>query len=111
MNWLFCRFAGDRSHHLINLFTRPLATILGANDQTMGMAIKYLRLMSIDAPVTMANYISVNFIRNDNHPGLTMRAALIESFVVIIFDWFFILACIFRLKGPPWQQSFRQQPV
>lgn len=96
---IFAVLLGTAVIILINLFTRPLATILGANDQTMGMAIKYLRLMSIDAPVTMANYITVNFVRNDNHPGLTMRAALIESFVVIIFDWFFIFGLHLQIEG------------
>lgn len=84
---------------LINLFTRPLATLLGANSQTMDMAIKYLRLMSLDAPLSMANYVTVNFVRNDNHPSLTMKAALIESLVVIIFDWFFIFGLHLAIEG------------
>ncbi|WP_306794841.1 MATE family efflux transporter, partial [Agathobacter rectalis] len=43
---IFAVLLGTAVIILINLFTRPLATMLGANDQTMGMAIKYLRLMS-----------------------------------------------------------------
>ena len=61
----------------INIFIHPLLAILGADSQTIPMAIPYVRIMAIAAPFTICNYISINFIRNDGNPTLTDRKSVV----------------------------------
>ena len=39
----------------------------------------------------MANYIAINFIRNDGNPTLALKATLTETLSVILIDWFLSL--------------------
>ena len=54
---------------LINLFATPLLHLLGANAATLPMGLTYVRIISLAAPFYMANYIVVNFVRNDGNPN------------------------------------------
>lgn len=47
----------------------------------------------------MCSYISVNFVRNDNNPTLTMKATLTETLSVIIIDWLLIFGCGLKIEG------------
>lgn len=78
---------------LLNIFATPVVNFLGANDQTRQLAVIYLRICAWSGPLTMCNYISINFIRNDGNPTLTMKATLTETASVILIDWFFIFGC------------------
>ena len=84
---------------LINVFATPVVNFLGANDQTRRMAIIYLRICAWSGPLYMCNYISINFIRNDGNPTLTMKATLTETLSVIVIDWFFIFGCGLKMEG------------
>ena len=84
---------------LLTIFTRPVVDFLGADAQTLQMAITYLRIAAWSGPLYMCSYISVNFIRNDNNPTLTMKATLTETLAVILIDWFFIFGCGLKIEG------------
>lgn len=84
---------------LLTIFTRPVVDFLGADAQTRQMAITYLRIAAWSGPLYMCSYISVNFIRNDNNPTLTMKATLTETLAVILIDWFFIFGCGLKIEG------------
>ena len=84
---------------LLNVFATPVGNFLGANDQTRRMAIIYLRICAWSGPLYMCNYISINFIRNDGNPTLTMKATLTETLSVIVIDWFFIFGCGLKMEG------------
>lgn len=84
---------------LLNVFATPVVNFLGANDQTRRIAIIYLRICAWSGPLYMCNYISINFIRNDGNPTLTMKATLTETLSVIVIDWFFIFGCGLKMEG------------
>ncbi|MGM9892298.1 MATE family efflux transporter [Limosilactobacillus sp.] len=84
---------------LLTVFARPVVDFLGADDQTRQMAMTYLRIAAWSGPLYMCSYISVNFIRNDNNPTLTMKATLTETLAVILIDWFFIFGCGLKIEG------------
>lgn len=84
---------------LLNVFATPVVNFLGANDQTRRMAIIYLRICAWSGPLYMCNYISINSIRNDGNPTLTMKATLTETLSVIVIDWFFIFGCGLKMEG------------
>lgn len=84
---------------LLNVFATPVVNFLGANDQTRRMAIIYLRICAWSGPLYMCNYISINFIRNDGNPTLTMKATLTETLSVIVIDWFLIFGCGLKMEG------------
>lgn len=84
---------------LLNVFATPVVNFLGADDQTRQMAIIYLRICAWSGPLYMCNYITINFVRNDGNPTLTMRATLTETLSVILIDWFFIFGCGLKMEG------------
>ncbi|MEE6698648.1 MATE family efflux transporter [Limosilactobacillus fermentum] len=84
---------------LINLFATPLLHLLGANAATLPMGLTYVRIISLAAPFYMANYIVVNFVRNDGNPNLTMIATLTETTGVILVDWLFIFGLGLHMEG------------
>lgn len=84
---------------LLNIFATPVVNFLGADNATRQMAITYLRIVSWSGPLYMVNYISINFVRNDGNPTLTMKATLTETLSVILIDWFFIFGMGLKLEG------------
>lgn len=84
---------------LLTIFAHPVVDFLGADEQTRAMSITYLRIIAWSGPLYMCSYISVNFVRNDNNPTLTMKATLTETLSVIIIDWLLIFGCGLKIEG------------
>ncbi|MHC3376372.1 MATE family efflux transporter [Ligilactobacillus equi] len=84
---------------LCNLFPQPILKVMGATAQTMDMAVIYLRIVSLGAPLFMLNYLTINFIRNDGNPQLTMIATLSESVFVVLVDWILIFGLGLKMEG------------
>lgn len=84
---------------LIDIFSVGIVDFLGANSATRKLAITYVRIVAWCGPFVMCNYISINFIRNDGNPTLTMLATVIETTSVIIIDWFFIFGLGLKMEG------------
>ncbi|MFT9269310.1 MAG: MATE family efflux transporter [Liquorilactobacillus nagelii] len=89
-----------------NLATRPLLMLLGANQQTIGLASSYLKIVSLGACLFIANYITVNFVRNDGNPHLTMLATLAETSTVIGLDYLFVFVFNWGMNGAAWATLF-----
>lgn len=92
---IFCFGLGSLLALLLNLFPQQVLTLLGADSQTMEIALGYFRIISLGAPFFMINYVCVNFIRNDGNPQLTMIATLTATLVVVFLDW--LLIFVFQL--------------
>lgn len=84
---------------LIDLFATNIVDFLGANAQTRELAKTYVQIIAWSGPVVMCNLISLNFIRNDGNPTLTMLATVIETTSVIIIDWIFIFGFGLKMEG------------
>lgn len=84
---------------LIDIFSVRIVDFLGANNATRELAITYVRIIAWCGPFVMCNYISLNFIRNDGNPTLTMLATIIETTAVIVIDWFFIFILNLKMAG------------
>ena len=84
---------------LIWLFLDPLLHLLGADSQTLGLGRTYVGIMAFSAPLYMCNYITINFVRNDGNPSLTMMATLTETVCVVLIDWFFIFKLGLQMEG------------
>lgn len=84
---------------LLTIFAHPVVDFLGADEQTRAMSITYLRIIAWSGPLYMCSYISVNFVRNDNNPTLTMKATLTETLSVIVIDWLLIFGCGLKIEG------------
>lgn len=84
---------------LIDIFSVGIVDFLGANNATRALAITYVRIVAWCGPFVMCNYVSINFIRNDGNPTLTMLATVIETSSVIIIDWFFIFGLGLKMEG------------
>lgn len=83
----------------IEIFIHPLIYFLGGTPQTYHLEHVYISIIAFCAPLYMANFLSINFIRNDNHPSLTMAATLTETTSVIIIDWLLIFGIGLKMEG------------
>lgn len=70
--------------------SKPLATMLGANAETLDLTNTYLKTILIFAPFFILNNVLLAFVRNDNSPRLSMIAMLTGSISNIILDYVFI---------------------
>ena len=84
---------------LMDIFVTPVVDFLGANGQTRALATTYVQIIAWCGPFVMCNHISLNFIRNDGNPTLTMMATVIETTSVVIIDWFFIFGLGLKMEG------------
>ena len=96
---IFCVGLGILFAIIGNLFPHQILTLMGANQQTINMATTYFRIVSCGAPLFMANYVTINFVRNDGNPSLTMRAALTQTAFVIFMDWLLIFGLNLKMEG------------
>lgn len=70
--------------------SKPLASILGADSETLTLTNIYLRTILIFAPFFILNNVLLAFVRNDNSPRLSMIAMLTGSISNIILDYIFM---------------------
>lgn len=96
---IFAAILGTILAILIDLFATNIVDFLGANTQTRELATTYVQIIAWSGPVVMCNLISLNFIRNDGNPTLTMLATVIETTSVIIIDWIFIFGFGLKMEG------------
>lgn len=95
----FCFCFGSLLALFFNLFPIQVLTLLGADQQTLGVALPYMRVIVLGAPLFMCNYVCVNFIRNDGNPQLTMCATLSATAVVVFLDWLLIFVFDLHMLG------------
>lgn len=68
-------------------FARPVAGMLGADDNMIDTTTLYLRTFMMFTPFFITNNTMVSFVRNDNDPNLAMIAMLLSSLSNIILDY------------------------
>lgn len=79
------------TYMLMGIFlSSPIATLLGANNDTFEMCKSYLQVLMLFSPAFIANNIILAFVRNDGAPQLSMTAMISGSIFNIIFDYIFI---------------------
>lgn len=69
---------------------KPLASVLGADSNTLSLTTTYLRTIMIFAPFFLLNNVLLAFVRNDNSPRLSMIAMLTGSVSNVILDYIFM---------------------
>ena len=80
-------------------FAQPIARLLGADAQTLGMTTTYLRLLWCFAPFFIMNNVLLAFTRNDGAPTIAMCGMIAGSLFNIVFDYVFIFPCGLGMFG------------
>lgn len=80
-------------------FKTEIATVLGANEATLGMCIDYMDAYVSLSPFICLQMIILSFIRNDGDPKLASMAALGGSIFNLCFDYFFIFTLRMGMFG------------
>ena len=73
-----------------SLFSKEIATLLGADEMILSYANIYLKTMMLFAPAFMFNHLLQCFVRNDGKPMLSMTAMIVGSLANILLDYIFI---------------------
>ncbi|MCL3779236.1 MATE family efflux transporter [Prolixibacteraceae bacterium JC049] len=94
------------------LFLEPLATLLGAQADTMELVTSYLRVIFLCSPL-IASYSLSYFIRVDGRPQLSAGALVITAVLNVILDYLFIVVFNWRIEGAAWgtMLSYCAMPV
>ena len=83
-----------------------LASLLGADEETLQMTTTYLRWILIFSPAFMMNAVLQCFVRNDDSPNLVTFAMLAGSFANIILDYIFIFPMNLGIFGAVFATGF-----
>ncbi len=73
-----------------NLFTRPVALLLGADEAHIGLTEEYIFWWSLFAIPTLLSFNLQGFCRNDGSPSLVAVATVVSTAVNIFLDWLFV---------------------
>lgn len=80
-------------------FAQPIARLLGADAQTLGMTTTYLRMLWCFGPFFVMNNVLLAFTRNDGAPTVAMCGMIAGSLFNIVFDYIFIFPCGLGMFG------------
>lgn len=72
------------------LFAEPIANLLGANAESLGLAKIYIRTILAFSPFFILSTMLQSFLRYDDNPKLAMVALLSSSFFNIVADYVFM---------------------
>lgn len=81
------------------LFPDRIALFLGADRDTAGYAVDYIRILMIFAPLFLGNNLLLSFVRNDGAPRLSMAGMIIGSLSNILLDYIFIYPAGMGMTG------------
>lgn len=80
-------------------FSSEIATLLGADGDTLENTSVYLKIMLCFSPMFLFNNVIICFVRNDGKPKLAMLSMLIGSLVNIVLDYIFIFPLGMGMMG------------
>lgn len=80
-------------------FPGEFLTLLGADEQILGVGLPYTRIVLFFAPFFMLNYTFTAFVRNDHAPKIAMFATLISGIFNIVFDYIFMFPMEMGMAG------------
>lgn len=81
------------------VFPAGLATLFGADENTLHMTTSYLRVLLLFSPAFILNNILTCFVRNDGAPRLAMLSTVAGSLSNVLLDWIFIFVCRWGMFG------------
>ena len=81
------------------LFPDRILSLLGADEQILGIGLSYIRIVLCCAPFFMVNYTFTAFARNDSAPRLAMLATLGSGIFNIIFDYILMFPLDMGMAG------------
>lgn len=87
-------------------FSRPLATLLGADGEVFEMTNTYLHVLLLFSPAFIFNDILLCFVRNDSNPRLSMIATVTGSLANIVLDYIFIFPMGMGIFGAVFATGF-----
>lgn len=87
---------------ILLLCTEPILRVVGATDNTMEMAVSYLRIIAIGAPFIVFSGTFSNIIRADGAAALSMIGNMLGTVTNIILDPVFILGFNWGIAGAAW---------
>ncbi len=76
-----------------------IASILGADEQTIGYATDYLHILLVFSPLFLGNNLLLCFVRNDGEPSLSMTAMITGSLTNIVLDYVFVYPLDMGMTG------------
>lgn len=82
-----------------SIFSSPLASLLGADENTLSLTSSYLRVILLFSPLFLLNNCIICFVRNDGAPNLSMLGMLIGSLANIVLDYVFIFPFGWGMTG------------
>lgn len=80
-------------------FATPIARLLGADQNTVGMTTTYLTTILCFAPAFIMNNVILAFIRNDGNPKLSMAGMILGSLSNIVLDYVFVFPLSMGMFG------------
>ena len=87
---------------LMLIFTNPILSLLGANEETAGYASSYLRILAVGAPFMIAAGSLGNLYRADGECKGALISSLAGTGVNIVLDPVFISLFKWGVKGAAW---------
>lgn len=72
------------------IFRYPIAKILGATPDIMGLVVEYMTYFFAFSPAFMFSYAMCTWLRNDSQPKLAMLAQLVGALSNVFLDWYFM---------------------
>ncbi len=72
------------------MFSRPISSVLGADEDILAMCDMYLKTILCFAPAFACNHLLMAFVRNDGDPGRSTRAMMTGSISNIVLDYLFM---------------------
>lgn len=80
-------------------FSRPLCSLLGADDSVIELTNGYLQIMLLFGPAFILNNLFTYFVRNDNSPKLAMCAMLVSTLSNVVLDLIFVFSFGMGIQG------------
>lgn len=81
------------------LFSRPIARILGADQEILALTAEYLQVMIGFSLAFVVNNVMVAFVRNDGRPNLAMAAMLAGSLSNVVLDYILVFPAQLGMFG------------
>lgn len=84
---------------ILNIFARPFAFFLGANDENIKYVMPYLRVMLVYIPGFMLDIVMMCFMKNEGHPNIAMIATVVGTLMNVILDFLFVFGFNWGMFG------------
>ena len=83
----------------IFLLDEPILFLCGAEEDTLPLALNYLKAIKIVFPLFMINQMLAAYLRNDKAPGLATAGVLSGGIFNMFGDYFFVFVCDMGATG------------